>query len=86
MEQSLKYRFSVGLLVTILAVVSTALAIHLHLKSKVCKNIYNMLLSTSRAYRSNCTMSVDEEVIVRKSSSFLINIMREQSPDLANSY
>ena len=35
MEASIKFRFTVGLLVTILAVVSTALVIHLHLKSKV---------------------------------------------------
>ena len=32
MEASIKYRFSVGLLVTVLAVVSTALTLHLHLK------------------------------------------------------
>ena len=32
MEASIKYRFSVGLLVTLLAVVSTALTLHLHLK------------------------------------------------------
>ena len=35
MEGSIKYRVSVGLLLTTLAVVSTTLAIHLHLKNKV---------------------------------------------------
>ena len=35
MEASIKFRFSLWLLVTILALVSTALVIHLHLRSEV---------------------------------------------------
>ena len=44
MEASIKYRFSVGLLLTILAVVSTALTLHLHINSKVHINISQLLL------------------------------------------